>query len=243
MPRRRWTIILVPPDPGGRTRRISFAPATWRTFATLLLAGFGAFGIWEGDRARRTFEAHAELATTQRELAALTDTVRVLRDSATAAAERAQARRRVFMPVNGSVSSNFARRRRHPVLRVFRAHQGVDVAAPAGSGIIAPSVGVVKFVGWRFGYGRTVEIDHGGGVVSLFAHCRTTLVKAGQRVEPGQRIATVGASGLASGPHLHFEVRLKGRQVDPLRFLARAQSSAVSFAEAATAPVSSGGSE
>jgi murein DD-endopeptidase MepM/ murein hydrolase activator NlpD len=238
--RRRWTLILVPPDPRGKTRRISVGHFTWRSVPIVILAALAAVGLWEGERARRTQMTIAELSNVQDALVALSDTVRQLRDMASADSARAHALRRVFMPVNGAISSRFSSSRRHPILRVLRPHKGIDVAAPSGSGIVAPSVGVVRSVGWHMGYGLTVQIDHGNGVTSLFAHCRKAFVKPGQRVEPGQRIALVGSTGLATGPHLHFELLVHGRQVDPIRFLARARRSSVSFAEVAQAGRSEG---
>jgi murein DD-endopeptidase MepM/ murein hydrolase activator NlpD len=77
---------------------------------------------------------------------------------------------------------------------------------------------VVK-AGWEQGYGRTIEIDHGYGIVTRYAHTSRMLVGVGQRVERGEVIALVGASGLAEAPHLHYEVRQNGRPVDPLRFV------------------------
>jgi murein DD-endopeptidase MepM/ murein hydrolase activator NlpD len=75
-----------------------------------------------------------------------------------------------------------------------------------------------------FGFGLVVELVHSGGVVTRFAHCRSALVKPGDRVQAGQAIATVGSSGLATAPHLHFEVLVRGRAVDPVRFLAQTRS-------------------
>ena len=122
------------------------------------------------------------------------------------------------LPVIGPIASRFSRARRHPLLKVVRPHLGVDVAARRGTQITAPATGRVSFVGRRFGFGLVVEIDHGNGVVTRYAHCGSALVSEGARVQRGVPIATVGASGLASGPHLHYEVLVRGRQVDPLRY-------------------------
>ncbi|HVE86669.1 MAG TPA: M23 family metallopeptidase, partial [Myxococcales bacterium] len=94
-------------------------------------------------------------------------------------------------------------------------HQGVDVAAREGTPILSAAGGVVRSVGARGGYGLAVEIDHGHGLTTLYAHTGGALVKPGERIAPGQPIATVGQSGRATGPHLHFEVRRGGRPVDP----------------------------
>ena len=122
------------------------------------------------------------------------------------------------LPVIGPIASRFSRARRHPLLKVVRPHLGVDVAATRGTQITAPAEERVSFVGRRFGFGLVVEIDHGKGVVTRYAHCGSALVSEGARVERGVPIATVGTSGLSSGPHLHYEVLVRGRQVDPLRY-------------------------
>jgi len=122
------------------------------------------------------------------------------------------------LPVIGAIASRFSRARRHPLLHVIRPHLGIDVAARRGTQITAPAPGRVSFVGRKFGFGLVVEIDHGKGVVTRYAHCGTALVGEGARVLRGVPIATVGTSGLSTGPHLHYEVLVNGRQVDPLRF-------------------------
>lgn len=124
-----------------------------------------------------------------------------------------------IMPTQGWLSSSFARSRVHPVLHTARRHEGIDVMAPMGSPIEAPAAGVVRKSGWQAGYGLTVELDHGYGVRTLFAHASKILVKPGQRLVRGQRIALVGNSGLATGPHLHYEVHVNGRAVDPMKYV------------------------
>lgn len=123
---------------------------------------------------------------------------------------------RSLIPFGGALSSDFATTRRHPLLGVRRAHRGVDISAPYGAPIVAPAAGVVRRVGREAGYGLMLEIDHGSGVVTKYAHCSRVLVRAGQTVARGVRVAAVGRSGLASGPHLHYEVHLDGTSVDPL---------------------------
>jgi murein DD-endopeptidase MepM/ murein hydrolase activator NlpD len=96
-----------------------------------------------------------------------------------------------------------------------RFHQGIDLRAAAGAAIRAPEPGVVRRAGPRGGYGNAVEVDHGGGLTTLYAHASEVLVTPGEKVAAGQEIARVGQTGRATGPHLHFEVRLHDRQVDP----------------------------
>jgi murein DD-endopeptidase MepM/ murein hydrolase activator NlpD len=123
-------------------------------------------------------------------------------------------------PANGHLSSLFSTSRRHPVLRISRPHKGIDIAARVGEPILAPGKGRVRFSGNRAnGYGYMVEIDHGYGYITRFAHASRLHVRTGQMVQRGDVIAEVGATGLTSGPHLHYEVEQNGREVDPLNFI------------------------
>jgi biotin carboxyl carrier protein len=124
-----------------------------------------------------------------------------------------------IMPTQGWLTSAFSSMREHPILHIARPHEGIDVTAPMGSPIEAPAAGIVTDAGWESGYGNTVTIDHGYGIITKFAHASKLLVKTGQRVSRGQRIALVGNTGLATGPHLHYEVHVNGRPVDPLRYV------------------------
>ena len=123
-------------------------------------------------------------------------------------------------PANGHLSSLFSGSRYHPVLRISRPHKGIDIAARTGVPILAAAAGRVVFAGNKGnGYGNMVEIDHGYGYVTRYAHASRLAVRSGQQVKRGEVIASVGATGLTSGPHLHYEVELDGRQVDPLNFI------------------------
>jgi len=124
-----------------------------------------------------------------------------------------------IMPTHGRISSPFAAERLDPVLGIVRPHEGMDVAAPKGSEIEAPAAGVVKAVKWEDGYGNYLLIDHGYGVVTRFAHCLKILVVPGQRVKRGQTIALVGSTGESTGPHVHYEVLVNGRPVNPKKFV------------------------
>ncbi|HEV7278175.1 MAG TPA: peptidoglycan DD-metalloendopeptidase family protein [Devosiaceae bacterium] len=115
-------------------------------------------------------------------------------------------------------SSNFGNRR-DPFTRAKAFHAGIDFAAPSGTTVLSTGRGKVVFAGRRSGYGNLVEIDHGGGLSSRYAHLSAFLVKAGQRVESGTPIARVGSTGRSTGPHLHFEIRRKNVAVDPTAFL------------------------
>jgi peptidoglycan hydrolase-like protein with peptidoglycan-binding domain len=95
-------------------------------------------------------------------------------------------------------------------------HPGIDIPAPTGTGVLAARSGVVVWAGWAGSYGRLVTIDHGHGVVSMYAHLSRVLVSAGLHVPRGTKIGRVGSTGESSGPHLHFEVRVRDAAVDPL---------------------------
>ncbi len=138
------------------------------------------------------------------------------------------------LPVIGRLASGFSRSRRHPVLRIRRPHLGVDVAAPRGTHITSPAAGTVSFVGRKFGFGLVVEMEHTGGVRTRYAHLTASMVQVGDVVAKGTFIATVGSSGITTGPHLHYEVLVNGRQVDPLRY--RLAQPAAPVDDAATAP-------
>jgi len=119
------------------------------------------------------------------------------------------------MPANGPITSYFGNRY-HPILHFTRFHAGVDIGAGWGSPIVAAADGQVIGAGWAGGYGREVQIAHGGGIVSLYGHMSEIVAQPGSFVHAGQLIGYVGSSGLSTGPHLHFEVRQGGQPVNPL---------------------------
>lgn len=130
-----------------------------------------------------------------------------------------RSKRRAFLasPMEFSrVTSGFAMRF-HPLMQKWRAHLGVDYGAPTGTPVRAVGDGSVEFSGWQNGYGNVVIIGHGNGKSTLYAHLSRKDVKAGQRVQQGQRVGAVGMTGWSTGPHLHFEFRVGGKHQDPLR--------------------------
>jgi murein DD-endopeptidase MepM/ murein hydrolase activator NlpD len=124
-----------------------------------------------------------------------------------------------LMPTKGWLTSAFARERVHPILHLARPHEGIDVTASMGAEIEAPAAGVVTEVRWVDGYGNMLTVDHGYGLVTRYAHCSKILVVRGQRVKRGQKIALVGSTGLSTGPHLHYEVWVSGKPVNPMKYV------------------------
>lgn len=150
-----------------------------------------------------------------------------------------QSKRKAFLasPLEFSrMSSGFAMRF-HPLLQKWRAHLGVDYAAPTGTAVRSVGEGTVEFAGVQNGYGNVVQIKHGNERATLYAHLSRIDVRPNQRVEQGQRIGAVGSTGWSTGPHLHFEFRVKGEHQDPLTLakasdaVALAPSAKVEFAE------------
>lgn len=168
--------------------------------------------------ARRSAEVRVDLSALIRRANLLASSFKEAADTLAVHSARLAATPSI-MPTQGWLSSAFSSMRAHPILHTARPHEGIDVSAPMGSPIEAPAAGVVTYAGWETGYGNKITINHGFGIVTKFAHASKLLVKTGQRVSRGQRIALVGNSGLATGPHLHYEVHVNGRPVNPLKYV------------------------
>ena len=119
------------------------------------------------------------------------------------------------VPVTGRITSRFG------AVESIRdhTHKGIDIAATRGTPILATASGTVTFAGWSSGYGYLVKIDHGNGVETYYGHCSKLYVSAGDTVEAGKQIAAVGSTGNSTGNHLHFEIRLDGKQVNPQTYV------------------------
>lgn len=122
------------------------------------------------------------------------------------------------LAVSGRFSSGYGGRV-NPITGRQEFHSGVDLAAPMGTGILAANDGKVIFANRRGTYGNAIMVDHGGGIVTLYAHCSSFVASEGQMVKKGQVIARVGSTGYSTGPHLHFEVRIKGKHVNPSGYI------------------------
>ena len=121
-------------------------------------------------------------------------------------------------PTAGGVASGFGQRL-HPILGYYRMHTGMDIGGAMGQPIWAAHDGIVSSAGWNGGYGNTIILGHGANTTSLYAHMSGFAVSAGDYVTAGQLIGYVGSTGLSTGPHLHFEVRINGAPVNPAPYL------------------------
>jgi murein DD-endopeptidase MepM/ murein hydrolase activator NlpD len=135
------------------------------------------------------------------------------------------------MPLaNARMSSGYGMRN-HPVLRRRARHRGIDLAAPTGTPVYATADGVIGRADWFSSYGLYVKIEHGGELETRYAHMSRLAVNAGQRVKKGDIIGYVGSTGRSTGPHLHYEVRVDGQDVDPTPYM-KGHDGAVQYANA-----------
>jgi murein DD-endopeptidase MepM/ murein hydrolase activator NlpD len=194
------------------------------------LAGVGGpAGEWseaehvlsESPEGRNALDQRAELNNYIRRANLLSQSYREALDSLGAHTDRLEHTPSIS-PISSKdswLTSGFARMRMHPIYHEMRPHEGIDVSAREGTPILAPATGIVKDVRTISGYGRTVTVDHGHGVVTFYAHCSRVIVHVGQPIRRGDKLAEVGSTGLATGPHLHYEVIVNGRPVDPKGFI------------------------
>ena len=176
--------------------------------SNIALAQGGPFilpGADDGDVPTRFFEHADRVATAVDELEAIKDVAKHLPLSSP-------------LTVNRRFTSGFGIRR-DPINGRHTSHHGIDFAAPWASPITATGAGVVKLAAFRTGFGRTVEIDHGNGFITRYAHMNRITVKKGQKVELHQKIGELGNSGRSTGPHVHYEVLYKKRPLNPRRFI------------------------
>ena len=201
---------LDPLDPEVRRAGIGGPSGSWSEREVLLREG--------GDAGREAARVHLDLDALMRRASLLSSSFREAADSLQSHVRRLSATPSIS-PTAGFLTSNFSNLRYHPILHVGRPHEGIDITAAYGSLIIAPAGGRVIEVGWRNGFGLAVEIDHGYGVRTIYAHMSRTAVAVGEAVKRGDRLGFVGSTGLSTGPHLHYEVHVNGRPADPLRFI------------------------
>ena len=123
-----------------------------------------------------------------------------------------------MVPTKGDYIGSRFGMRMHPILKIRKMHAGIDFVANTGTPVYAPGKGRVVFIGRNGGYGLEIEIDHGYGYRTRYAHLSKALVKRGQKIKRGDLIAKTGNSGLSTGPHLHYEISHNGRKLNPSRF-------------------------
>ena len=158
-------------------------------------------------------EAIGHMRDLQAQSAALAAKIRSAQSSSIVPAPTGAASAAGFVwPVHGVITSGFG-------WRWGRMHEGVDLAVPNGTPVVAAKAGVVIVAGWMGGYGNLVVVDHGGGIATAYGHNTNVTVGVGQYVEQGQLIAYSGSTGHSTGPHVHFEVRINGGAVDPMGYL------------------------
>jgi len=159
------------------------------------------------------------------DLNALERRSRLLRESILEASDSLAAHRDLLestpsiLPTAGRLTSGFSNARMHPIHNRALPHEGIDISAPRGTPIMAAANGRVTFAGQRAGYGLVVEIDHGFGYSTLYGHASRLVARRGQAVQRGEVIAEVGSTGIATSPHLHYEVLVNGRPVNPMNFI------------------------
>jgi murein DD-endopeptidase MepM/ murein hydrolase activator NlpD len=159
------------------------------------------------------------------DLNALERRSRLLRASISEASDSLAAHRDLLeatpsiLPTAGRLTSGFSYTRLHPINDQTKPHEGIDISAPRGTAIMAAAKGKVSFAGQRDGYGLLVEIDHGYGYQTLYGHASQLLVRSGQEISRGDVIALVGSTGISTSPHLHYEVRVNSRPVNPMHFV------------------------
>lgn len=168
----------------------------------------------------------SEIDKDNKELAAMLDELQAEADALTREIQSLQSTGTTYeggvmawpAPGHTRVTSEFGNRL-HPTLKVNRFHAGMDIGAPSGSKVVAANNGTVIKATYSGSYGNMVMIDHGGGIVTLYAHNTKLLVKTGDKVTRGQQIAVSGATGRVTGPHVHFEVRVNGEYKNPRNYL------------------------
>ena len=124
--------------------------------------------------------------------------------------------------------SDYFGKRKHPILNLYRMHKGIDFAGKLNTEVYASGNGIVKKQGYSSGYGKFIVIDHGHGIKTIYGHLNDTKVKKGDKVLAGQVIGLLGNTGLSTGPHLHFEIKVKNKSIDPLKLLQCSRSELIS---------------
>ena len=176
--------------------------------------------LWMEDpvAAAVTFATSYDLLALERRAQLLSESLSEAMDSLQSHHDQLRARPSIS-PTDGPITSRFSYARMHPIYDRALPHEGIDLHAPEGTAILATAKGVVSYRGWRTGYGNTIEIDHGFGYMTRYAHASKFMAERGQPVERGAAIAQVGKTGTATAAHVHYEVWVGGRAIDPQNYI------------------------
>ena len=176
--------------------------------------------LWKTDPA-----AAEETFATSYDLLALERRARLLSESLAEATDSLQAHHDLLestpsiVPTEGLLSSGFSHARLHPIYHKELPHPGIDLRAPKGTPILAAAKGVISYAGWKSGYGSTIEVNHGFGYMTRYAHASEILVRKGQKIDRGDALGKVGRTGTATADHLHYEVWVGGKARNPLDYV------------------------
>lgn len=210
---------------GSRFRTLAGLDAIDSEVLEVGVGGPGASGPEEDPLWSMDPEAGKTAFAVEYDLGALERRARLLSESLGEATDSLAAHRELLkstpsiLPTAGLLSSRFSQSRYHPIHHRPLPHEGVDISADRGTPVLAAAEGTVIRARWVSGYGQMAEIDHGYGFVTLYGHASKLLVREGQEVKRGDVIAQVGGTGIATSPHLHYEVRVGGRPVNPLNYV------------------------
>ena len=184
------------------------------------LVGPEAHSLWTIDPSisENLFEVSSDLNHLERRARLLSSSLEEATDSLLAHRDLLESTPSI-LPTPGWLSSSYSESRMHPIHNRPLPHPGVDISAPKGTSIYAAAKGKVIKAGWIVGYGLTIEIDHGFGYVTLYGHASELVASQGEEVQRGDVIARVGSTGIATSPHLHYEVRVQGIAQNPANFI------------------------
>ena len=184
------------------------------------LVGPEAHSLWTIDPSisENLFEVSYDLNQLERRARLLSSSLAEATDSMLAHRDLLESTPSI-LPTPGWLSSSYSESRMHPIHNRPLPHPGVDISAPKGTSIYAAAKGRVIRAGWVVGYGLTIEIDHGFGYVTLYGHASELVASQDEEVQRGDVIARVGSTGIATSPHLHYEVRVQGIAQNPANFI------------------------
>ncbi|MEW6523547.1 MAG: M23 family metallopeptidase [Bacillota bacterium] len=199
--------------PDSRLSEVDQAPADVRVSSLSFRGGPRLLDLPDSTGGEHLDYITLMLRAIQQQLAQRETSLDQLQGLAVEAVDYLRARPSVW-PVAGRVTSHYGMRR-SPLTGLFTMHNGIDIGAALGTAIVATGDAVVEFVGYSSGLGRHIILDHGYGIKTVYAHNQRNLVSPGDLVKRGQVIAQVGNTGASTGPHLHYEIIINGRRVDP----------------------------